>query len=157
MFAGLQYDYFLAKKWFAWGLTRGERDGVADLDLRATAGVGAGYQIFEREDLKLSLEAGPTWIGEWYEGGEQDEFLALRVGWKYEQLLASGITAFHNANLYPSFALDDYFLERSTGLRYKLFGDFFGETKLLWLYDPTPADDREKADLTLLFGIGYDF
>ena len=38
-----------------------------------------------------------------------------------------------------------------------LFGDFFGESKVLWTWDSTPADDKTRQDLSVILGLGYGF
>ncbi len=159
LYGGLQYDYFFTRKLFGFALARGERDGVAALDLRATAGVGLGYQIFESTERNLSLQIGPTWIGEYYSNDTPDnEFAALRAGWSFDQVLYEGITFFQRGHFATSVEGADHTLaDTETGLRYKLFGDFYGETKLLWLYDSAPAKDRERQDLSLTVGLGYGF
>jgi putative salt-induced outer membrane protein YdiY len=159
MDGGLQYDYFFTKKLYGFALARGERDGLAALDLRATAGTGLGYQIFESSERNLSVQLGPTWIGEYYSNDTPDhQFAALRAGWSFEQLLYEGISFFHRGHFATSVeGFDHYLADAETGLRYKLVGDFYGETKLLWLYDSAPAEDRKRQDLSLMVGLGYGF
>src|SRR5260370_957152 len=42
-----KYDHFFTKKLYSYILTKAERDGVAELELRLAPGAGVGYQWFE--------------------------------------------------------------------------------------------------------------
>lgn len=159
MFGGLQYDLFFRPKWYMYANARAEKDGVADLALRFITGVGLGYQFYETETFKLNLEAGPTWVSENYsDDTENKDYVAVRVGWNLDWVIYDGISFFHNGRAFPSLeSRHDQLVETKTGLRYKLFGDFFGESKVLWTWDSTPADDKERQDLTVILGLGYGF
>jgi len=51
----------------------------------------------------------------------------------------------------------DQLIQTQTGLRYKIWGDFFGESKILWTWDSNPAQGKKQADLSYIIGIGYGF
>ena len=159
MFMGLQYDLFFAPKWYLYANARGEKDGVANLALRLISGVGLGYQFVETDDLKFNIEAGPTWVSENYtDDTENIDYLAARVAWNLDWVFYPAVSFFHNGRAYPSLeSRHDQLVETRTGLRYKLFGDFFGESKLLWTWDSTPADDKKRQDLSVILGLGYGF
>jgi len=159
MFGGLQYDYFVTKKLYAYGNARGEKDGIADLNLRFTAGVGAGYQWFETDTLKWNTEAGVSWVSENFSNDTpNNDYVAARLASNLEYLMYPGLTFFQRTRWYPSLeALDDQLVETATGLRYKLWGNFFGESKVLWVWDSTPARGKGQVDLAYLLGIGYGF
>jgi putative salt-induced outer membrane protein YdiY len=159
MFMGLQYDLFFRPKWYLYANARGEKDGVADLALRLTTGVGLGYQFAETDDLKFNIEAGPTWVSENYsDETESIDYIAARLAWNLDWVLYPGLSFFHNGRAYPSLeSRYDQLVETKTGFRYKLFGNFFGESKLLWIWDSTPADDKKRQDLSVILGLGYGF
>jgi putative salt-induced outer membrane protein YdiY len=158
-FIGLQYDLFFAPKWYMLATSRAEKDRVAGLDLRLTTGVGLGYQFVETDELKANVELGPTWVSEHYEGGENDnDYVAARVAWNLDWVLYTGLTFFHHGRALPSMEdWQDQFVATDTGLRYKLFGNFFGESKVHWEWDSTPAEDKKRQDLTVILGLGYGF
>ncbi len=159
MFTGLQYDLFFTPKWYMYANARGEKDGVADLALRFTTGVGLGYQFVDTADLKFNIEAGPTWVSENYtDDTENLDYVAARVAWNLDWVFYPGASFFHNGRAYPSLeSRYDQLVETRTGLRYKLFGDFFGESRVLWTWDSTPADDKKRQDLSVILGLGYGF
>ena len=159
MFTGLQYDLFFRPNWYLYANARGEKDGVADLALRLISGAGLGYQFFETDTLKLNLEAGPTWVSENYtDDTPNTDYIAARVAWNLDWIFYPSVSFFHNGRAYPSLeSRHDQLFETKTGFRYKLFGDFFGESKVLWTWDSTPADDKKRQDLSVILGLGYGF
>lgn len=80
-FAAFQYDHFFGQKFYGYATTRVERDRLADLDLRLTAGLGVGYQWIESPDLNFATEAGVSWLFEDFESGEDDDTFVLRLAY----------------------------------------------------------------------------
>ena len=72
----MKYDYFLSKKWYLYAALAGEKDGFKDLNLRSTSGLGLGYQFFETETGKLSLDAGASYINNDYIQAKDDGYAA---------------------------------------------------------------------------------
>ena len=159
LFGSLQYDLFFRPKWYMYANARGEKDGVVDLALRFTTGVGIGYQFFETDTLKFNVEAGPTWVSENYtDDTENTDYLAARAAWNFDWTFYPAVSFFHNGRWYPSLeSRHDQLVETRTGLRYKLFGDFFGESRVVWTWDSSPADEKKRQDLTVILGLGYGF
>jgi putative salt-induced outer membrane protein YdiY len=159
MFGTLQYDYFLGKQMYVYGNARGEKDGIADLSLRFTAGAGVGYQWYETDTLKWSTEAGLSWVSENYSNDTpSNDYIAARLASNLDYVLYPGLTFIQRTRLYPSLQdIHDQLVETATGLRYKLFGNFFGESKVLFTWDSTPAEGRKRTDLAYILGVGYGF
>ena len=113
----------------------------------------------ERRDATGRIEAGPTWVSENYtDDTENLDYLAARVAWNLDWVFYEGVSFFHNGRAYPSLEnRHDQLVETKTGLRYKLFGDFFGESRVHWTWDSTPADDKKRQDLSVILGLGYGF
>jgi putative salt-induced outer membrane protein YdiY len=158
-YGSLQYDYFLTKQFYVYGNALGEKDRIADLALRFTAGAGGGYQWFETETFKWNTEAGLSWISENYtDNTPRRDYIALRLGSNLEYLLYPGLTFFQKTRLYPSLESSrDQLVDTATGLRYKIWGNLFGESKILWVWDSTPANGKKRQDLAYILGIGYGF
>ncbi len=159
MFGSAQYDYFFEPKLYGYVNARGDKDRFADLNLRFTTGVGAGYQWVETDTLKFNTEAGISWVSENYHGETPDnDYAAARVAWNLDWVPYSGLTFFQYTRWYPSLQqLSDHLIETNTGLRYKLWGDFFGESRVVWTWDTTPAEGKKHADLSYILGLGYGF
>jgi putative salt-induced outer membrane protein YdiY len=159
LFGSLQYDYFLTKQLYVYGNARGEKDGIAELSLRFTAGAGAGYQWFETDTFKWNTEVGLSWVSENYANATPtSDYISARIGSNFDYVLYPGLTFFQNTRLYPSLEdIKDQLVDTATGLRYKLFGNFFGESKVLFTWDSTPAQGRKRTDLAYILGVGYGF
>ncbi len=67
--AYLKYDHFFTKKWYSYANAVLFKDDFADLNLRTSLGLGAGYQFFESDLTNLSLEGGLSYVNEDFAGG----------------------------------------------------------------------------------------
>lgn len=159
LFGGLQYDYFISKKLFAYMRTSGEKNGVAELDLRFVLSPGIGYQVWELPSRSLSFETGPSWVSENYsDDTPDDDFLAWRSAWNYDQALLERLRFFHTGEWLPGLeAGTGHLVKTSTGLRTPLTDMFFVEGKVLFDWDSEPAEDEDKRDATYLLSIGYTY
>jgi putative salt-induced outer membrane protein YdiY len=159
LFGTLQYDYFFTKQIYGYANAKGEKDGVADLALRFVAGAGAGYQWFETDTFKWNTEAGLSWVSENYtDDTPHTDYIAARLASNLEYVLYPGLTFFQYTRLYPSLEdIQDQLVDTATGFRYKIWGNFFGESKVLWVYDTTPAEGNDRQDVSYILGIGYGF
>ncbi|HTO70719.1 MAG TPA: DUF481 domain-containing protein [Myxococcota bacterium] len=158
-FGAGQYDYFFEPQGYGYGNLRAEKDRFADLNLRLTTGLGLGYQWIETETTKFNTEAGLSYISEHLHDSSDNNYLAARIAWHLDWSFYPDLTFFQYTNWYPSLyhISKDQLVEAQTGLRYKLWGDFFGESKILWIWDTTPAQGKKQEDLSYIVGIGYGF
>jgi putative salt-induced outer membrane protein YdiY len=153
-----KYDYFFSKRWYGYANARVERDRIAALDLRFTPGVGIGYQWVERADFNFNTEAGLTWVYEDYETGESDSHFAARFAYHVDKRLNDKVRLFHNLEFLPSVEdVEDFNVNTDAGVRATLTDNMFGEAKLEWKYDSTPAPGAEKNDLRWVLGVGWTF
>ena len=159
MFGSTQYDYFFEPKLYGYVNARGDKDRFANLNLRLTTGIGAGYQWVETDALKFNTEAGVSWVSENYHGETpNNNYAAARIAWNLDWVVVPDMTFFQYTRWYPSLQrLSDHLIETNTGLRYRLLGSFFGESRVLWTWDTTPAEGKKHADLTYILGLGYGF
>jgi putative salt-induced outer membrane protein YdiY len=153
-----KYDYFISEKWYAYGNARIERDRIAALDLRFTPGAGVGYQWVESPDFNLNTEAGLSWVYEDYETGDSDEHFAGRLAYHIDKAINEKVKAFHNLEYLPSLErADDFNVNADAGVRVSMTEKMFGEAKVEWKYDATPAPGAEKNDLRWVLGVGWAF
>jgi putative salt-induced outer membrane protein YdiY len=159
VFGFAKYDYFVTKKFYLFGAVRAERDRIADLDLRFTPSVGAGYQWFEGPTFNLSTEAGVAWVYEDFRDEPARDHFAARLAYHVDWTPHKGVTLFHNLEWLPAFdgPLRDYNLNLDAGLRAAIFQAFFAEAKIEYRYDSIPAQGAEKADVRYLLGVGWSF
>ena len=154
---GMKYDHFLKERVYLYANTRFDHDGQADLDLRSTLGLGAGRQIFERDDLKLSVEGGLSLVNEDYGSVPDERFPGARLALKYEQAFWDGrFTLFHGSDLLLSLeSLQDYLYQSKTGVRLPVGKQLSLGTQLNFDYDAVPASGKQSTDTALIFKLDY--
>jgi putative salt-induced outer membrane protein YdiY len=159
MFGAAKYDHFLSKRLYLFGAVRAERDRIADLDLRFTPSLGAGYQWYETPTFNLFSEAGLAWVYEDYRDQGSEDHFAARLAYHVDWTPYKAVTLFHNLEWLPAFdePFDDYNLNGDVGLRATIIQGFFAEAKVELRYDATPAPGNEKEDVRYLVGIGWSF
>jgi putative salt-induced outer membrane protein YdiY len=157
-FAQGKYDYFVSEKMYYYGNLRIERDRIAGLDLRVIPGVGVGYQWVEGPAFNFSTEVGLSYVYENYDEGGSDDHLAARLAYHVDKAINDKVAVFHNLEYLPSLErLDDYNIIADAGVRADLTAKMFGEAKVEWRYDSTPAPDAENNDLRFILGVGWMF
>lgn len=153
-----KYDYFLTEKSYALFNSSAETDDRADLQLRATAGLGYGYQWYEEEARKLSTELGVNWVHEDYEGESPDEYLAGRFAYDAMKGLREKWTLQQTGELLHSLDDgDDVNSKLDTRARYAYSSNLFAQLQWVWDWDNTPAADKERSDHRFLLSVGYSF
>ena len=69
---GLRYDRDINRKWFGYGFTDLEHNGLQDLKLRFVLGGGLGYHLIRKERTQLDLLGGLAWNREFFNGVDND-------------------------------------------------------------------------------------
>lgn len=158
-YGGLKYDFFLTEKWYATANASAEGDYKANLDLRLTTGLGIGRQIFERDDLKLSVEAGVSYFYEDYRtGGPAEETAAGRAAYDLLVDLGEGMRFLQTVEGFVGFeTTDDVLIKKNSRLQAALTESMFGELGWLLTYDNTPATGNDRVDHTITLSVGWTF
>lgn len=162
---GLKYDLFVGKRYYILGTTRVLNDYRADLDLRWTAGAGAGYQLYETKDLKLGIEAGLSYFYEDFRDPPapaaptpSNDYLAARGAYRIDHNLSEDTKLIHSTEAFPSTEdADNVYFRMDTRLQTKLWGDMIGQLGWTWDYDNTPAPGKERSDHLVNFSVGWKF
>ena len=153
-----KYDHFFDEKWYLYSGAGFEHDKFADLDLRSTVSMGSGYQIFENDRTNLSIEAGPSYIWENYDEGEDQDYAAARWALRADHFLMSGwkIQAFHDHSLNWSFEdSSDYLFKSQTGFRIPIIDRLQATAQINFDRDNSPAETAKKNDYEYLLTGGY--
>jgi putative salt-induced outer membrane protein YdiY len=154
----LQYDYFISKHLYGYAAVEGGEDRLADLRLRVIGTTGAGVQWIETDDLKLSTEGGFGWLSEYYEDGSEQGSLSARAAYEAEKSFNELVRAFHTFEGYHGFDdPHDFLVHAEGGLRSSLTKSMFGEFKVVFDWDSTPAPDAERTDVRYIFALGWKF
>ncbi|HKR11704.1 MAG TPA: DUF481 domain-containing protein [Pyrinomonadaceae bacterium] len=69
---GVRYDRDINRKWFGYGFTDLEHNGLQDLTLRFVLGGGLGYHLIRNERTELDLLGGLAWNREYFRGDFND-------------------------------------------------------------------------------------
>jgi putative salt-induced outer membrane protein YdiY len=153
-----KYDYFFTKKFYGFASLRAEHDRIADLDLRLTPSLGAGYQWVERPDLNFNTEAGLAWVYEEYSDADSDDHVAARLAYHVDKKFNERVSLRHNLEYLPSLEDgSDFNVNADLGVRTALTKNMFTEVKVEWKYDATPAPGAAKNDQRFLLGVGWSF
>jgi putative salt-induced outer membrane protein YdiY len=153
-----KYDYFLTKQWYLYGVAKFERDNISNLNLRATPGVGVGYQWFEGPKANFRTEAGVGITYEDFEGQDSETFLSGRLAYAYDRVIVENVKFIHNLEYRPSFEdLGNYIIEADAGVRVKLTDAFFTDFKIEWKHTAEPGPDSSSDDLRYILSFGWVF
>ncbi len=156
----LRHDFFIKSKLFFNNNITALHDRFRDLNLRMTLGLGFGYQIFDVEDHKLSVESGLNYIREDFQSADDKNRTAARWALNYEQnFFDGGLTAFHYDEVLLGLGAPtkEILVTLRNGFRIPLFLDFIGTFQVNVDFNSDPAPDTQKTDLGYLLGVGYEF
>ncbi len=152
----MQYDYFLSKQWYLYSNGSLENDRFRDIQLRSSAGVGSGYQVYEQKELNLSIEGGINYISTDFNDADDERYASGRWALKYDQLVFQNVKFFHQHEvLFSLEEIANTLAFTKTGLRVPIAENLNASTQLNVDYANQPAEGREKTDKTLLFSVGY--
>ncbi len=157
--AEYQYDYFVSDKWYLNGLLGFERNVFQDLESRTLFGGGLGYQFFDTELIRLSVQGGLGYATEIYANDSDRRALTFRESTDFTyQLNALGLEFFHRNTFLQLFDRNsDWRLETESGLQLPVIGRLTAQAKLKFDYTNIPADGAEAFDRIWLFGMNYDW
>jgi putative salt-induced outer membrane protein YdiY len=158
-FVQAKLDHSLTERLYDYAILRIEQDNVANLDLRASPGVGIGYRWINSPQTHFNTEAGVTWVWEQYDTSGSTEHIALRLAYHLDHKLNDHVSLVHNVEYLPNVAdpTGDFNVNADAGLRATLTKSMFAEMKVEWKHDSTPAPDAEKNDLRYTLGVGWSF
>jgi putative salt-induced outer membrane protein YdiY len=157
--AEYQYDYFVSDKWYLNGLLNWERNVFQDLEARRMVVGGLGYQFFDTDFVRLSVNGGLGYAIEQYDTDEDRKALVFRESTDFTyRLNALGLQFFHRNTYLQLFdRSSDWRVQSETGFNLPVLGRLTAQTKLKFDYASIPADDAHAMDRTWLFGLNYDW
>ncbi len=154
----LKYDYFFTKKWYAYLGTDMLIDQFKDLNLRYSIGPGVGYQVWEEEKMALGLEAGVAYFNEDHDIGEDNSWMAAKLGADFRYLLWKNLQFSDRLAVYPSLeSLSDFQVRNEAGLSTTLAGNWSLNFLNIYEYTSTPTPGFKKNDVTWVVGLQYGF
>ena len=157
--AEYQYDYFVSDKWYLNSLLSWERNLFQDLESRTLIGGGLGYQFFDTELIRLSVQGGLGYATEIYADDVDRRALVFRESTDFTyRLNALGLQFFHRNTYLQLFDRNsDWRIKTESGFKLPVIGQLTAQVKLKFDYMNIPADSAEAFDRTWLFGLNYDW
>lgn len=157
--AEYQYDYFFSNKWYSNSLLSWERNVFQNLENRTLVGSGIGYQFFDTELIRLSVQGGLGYETEIYADDNDRRGMVFRESTDFNyRLNALGLQFFHRNTFLQLFDRSgDWRLSTETGFKLPVIGRLTAQAKLKFDYANIPADATEALDRTWLFGVNYDW
>lgn len=161
VFAGLKYDYFFSKWVYAYLSGELYSDEFKDLDLRATASLGIGWNVVDRPDLAWSLEGGIAYLSNNFDDGDDNSEIAMRAASLLRWQITEGVTFTDLMVAYP-FREEMEFLWRNEATIAVALGAWLGGNWALKFsnildYDSEPSGDAERLDVLWLLSLQYTF
>lgn len=161
LFAGLKYDYFFSKQFYAYLEGSLFSDTFKDLELRATASVGVGYQWIETEELAFSTEAGIAYLSNNFDESEDISEVAMRLAANFRWKITDGITFTDAFVVFPFREGGEILVRNEASLAIGL-GNWLGGTWALKFaniidFDSNPSDDFKRTDVLWLLALQYTF
>lgn len=153
-----QYDRFVSEKlyWLLQGSA--EADDAAGVDLRTTAGAGAGYQFSDTEKWKLNGEAGFSWFREEFEDSTENDYIAARLAYNWAYILSDKWAFEQTGEVFPSLEdSEDIYSKIDTRAKVTLTENMFAQAQWVWDWDNTPAEGNDRSDHLLLITVGWSF
>lgn len=156
---GAKFDHFYSQKFYSYALAEAGYDEVQNLDIRALAGIGMGYEFWKKSpDENLGVEAGINALYEAFDGGDSHFAPAARGALFYRDVFFSALKFEEIAELL--LPLDDLgrWIFRSTSSVGMPLADGWSLRNVLEIhYQGDPPQDTEALDIKLLVGIEYAF
>lgn len=153
----LQYDRFVSKALFVFTNLKLEHDDIAALNLRTTLGTGLGYQVLDSARSKLSLQAGPAYIIQDFEGQPDDESVAGRWAVNFEHYVWDRYAQlFHDHDgTVNADDTSDVFIDSSTGVRVFVHDGLNVTAQVDLDWDNKPAPGVSSLDKRYMLTVGY--
>ncbi len=157
-YGGLKYDYFFTKKFYGYLSTELLTDEFKDLNLRAVAGPGVGYQIWDDPVKSFLVEAGVSYVWEDRKIGKDDNWATARLSADFWYKFGKFVTFSDLIIIYPSLKRGgEYTLRNEAALTSPLGAGWALRLANIWERDSDPSPGILKDDLTWLLSLQYSF
>ena len=163
---GVKQDWNLTSQLYAFALGEGERDDIAALQSRLTAGGGVGWKFFNTDALKFDVFGGAGYVAEDYDTPRVVDG-RLRGSYRYPTLLAGeesvhklgqSTTARQRLVLYPNLSnRGEYRAQWDAGIAVPATQALNLTAGVSLKYNSDPGSGVKKADTLVTAGISVKF
>lgn len=130
-------------------------DDVALVDYRTTIGPGVGAYLVKSDRREFTVEAGPAYLWEKVDGAS-DDYFTLWFGQRYACQATKTAKVWEAVKYTPEAAdFGNYLLTAEVGVEAAMSERLSLRVVLQDSYDSTPAEGKERNDLSLIAGIGF--
>jgi putative salt-induced outer membrane protein YdiY len=152
---GLRYDRDINHKWFVYGFTDLEHNGLQDLKLRLVLGGGLGYHAVRKERTQLDLLGGLDWNREFFNGLDNDRSSAeVQLGQTLSHRLGARVALKEQLFVFPSLSNGGEFrVNFDTTLITDISRRIGWQLTLSDRYLSDPPSGFDKNDLLLTTGL----
>jgi putative salt-induced outer membrane protein YdiY len=156
----ISQKYDIADRWFVQGSFDAMDDEVESHSLRSVPKLGVGYELYDTEDLTVSIAAGPAYVYQRYFGGSTEDYAALGFAAESEWDLPWADAVWYTRLGYTPSVTDwttDYLVRGETWLEIPLAGPFAFKASILNIYNNSPADGTDRNSLNTSLGLSAEF
>jgi putative salt-induced outer membrane protein YdiY len=163
---GAKQDWNLTSQFYAFALGEGERDDIAGLQSRLTAGGGVGWKFFNTEALKFDVFGGAGYVAEDFDAPRLIDG-AVRSSYNYATLLAGeesvhkfgqSTTARQRLVVYPNLSnRGEYRAQWDAGIAVPASQSFNLTAGLSVRHNSDPGSGVKRTDTLVTAGIQVKF
>lgn len=152
---GVRYDRNINEKFFGYGFTDLEHNGLQDLTLRFVLGGGLGYRAIRNERTELDLLGGLAWNREYFKGDFNDRSSAeAQLGQTLRHRFSSRVSLTEAFYVFPNLTRGgEYRMNFDTSLVTDVSRRIAWQLTLSDRYLSDPPPGLEKNDLLLTTGL----
>jgi putative salt-induced outer membrane protein YdiY len=156
--AGLDYRYFVGRKWFAMAKVDWLSNTEQQLDLRTTSYLGFGNFLVRNYKQVLSVAAGGTYNNENFSdetatANSSEAFVSL----DYKAFNIGDLSIFSNLTALPSLTESERVrMNFKIDLKWDLPKDFYFNAGYTLNYDSRPPNDASNSDFVFTTSVGWD-
>jgi putative salt-induced outer membrane protein YdiY len=150
-----QANFFVIEDGFLYGRSEYSYDKIKELDRRLDSGLGAGYNVWRREEDFAAIEAGVTYIDSNYSDDQRDHGLYLRLAQNGALQINERVTFIESVEYKPKFEdFNDYLLTAEAALRVSLMGSVYFQLTVTDRYDNNAPAGIERNDISMIGSLG---
>jgi putative salt-induced outer membrane protein YdiY len=153
-----QYKRLMDSRWYFSAAADLLHDGVADLAYRFTLGPGIGYYFIKSDRTKLSAEVGPSYVRKKLDGQNAEDFIALRLGERWEHQLNETAKVWQSLDITPQISdFENYQAVFEVGIETAVTKSMNLRVVGQDRYDNKPAAGLKRNDTSLVAALAYNF
>ena len=157
-YGALKYDYFFTQKFYGYLGVELLNDKFQDLNLRATAGPGVGYQVWDDSVKSLQFEAGVSYVWEDHIDTKDKNWAAARLGADFRYQIFKFLSFTDRLLVYPNLEHGgEYTLRNEAALISPLGSGWALRLANIWERNSDPAPGIKIDDFTWILGLQYSF